>query len=64
LTQAFAQFSNLLHDNSYPLEVYKSFRKMYELLSTLSTAMHKYRSLNGDFNEAKEGYITQQLELF
>lgn len=53
LTDGLSQFSKLLHESTYPLELYKSFRKMYEYVSTLSTAMHKYRSLNGDFTDAK-----------
>ncbi len=44
----------MLYDANYSLDLYKSYRKLYEEISTASNSLYQYESEDEEFLKEKE----------
>lgn len=53
----------MLYEGNYSLDLYKSFRKLYEEISTASNSLYQFDSDDETFLKEKDELITQNLQI-
>lgn len=58
-----SHFSNIIYtpNNSFPIDIYKTFRMLYENAESISNILENYESQNQEFLQLKEELVAEQI---
>ena len=63
VNEELSNFSKVLYEQEYSLDVYRSFRKLYEAISNVSNSIYAFDSDEAAFNIEKDELINRSLEI-
>lgn len=63
MLQNLSELSNIIYAPSsvFPIEIYKTFRKLYENSESISNILENYESNNQEFLQQKDELIAEQI---